>query len=226
MDRVDGRWTVKRLSVVIGLLLCSAVILGVTGCQDISTPETTTTSLLETTTSIAETTTTTIAETTTTASSSAGSSAAATTTTTLTPLVGALAAPKPKDKLLKGTWTWDVDKDVDGGGSNADIWYRIADEVVHYLEPQNGAGLARISGKSFDSVDRDALQALSYTSTPLYTESVDDPDVLMEGDVFALRTNTGQYVKLQVSGYEPRALSDGTVLPRYNIRLRYVIYPR
>jgi len=128
--------------------------------------------------------------------------------------------------LLKGTWTWDLDKDVDGGGSNADIWYRIADELVHSLEPQNGAGLARISGGSFDSVDRATLQALSYTSTPLYTESVDDPDVLMPGDVFGLHTNTGQYVKLQVIGYESQTLSDGTVLSRYNIRLRYVIYPR
>lgn len=213
-----------RLTVL--LVLGCTLVLGLAACDSLQ-DTTTTAEVASTTTLAAETTTTVAAETTTTAS--AGSSSAApvpTTTTKATSAMGALPAPKPKEKLLKGTWTWDIDNNVDGGGGDADVWYRIADELVHYLEAQNGAGFARVTGKSFDSLDRAALQAMSYTTTRLDTEGVDDPNVLDVGDVFAMHTNTGQYAKLQVVGYEPTTLNDGTVLNRYNIRLRYVLYPR
>ena len=70
------------------------------------------------------------------------------------------------------------------------------------------------------------MQAAAYTSDPLATERVDDPNVLWVGAIIAMRTNTGQYAKIEVAGFEAVTLSDGTVLGRHNIRLRYVLYPR
>ena len=115
--------------------------------------------------------------------------------------------------------------DADGAGSDSDVWYRIVSEVEHYVEPQNGAAFARIS-KPFSAVTRSDLQGAKYGSGRLATEGVDDPDVLNVGDVIALRTNTGQYAKIEIAGFEAYTLSDGMTYPRYNVRLRYVLYPR
>ena len=222
---MNWRWMVKRLSIVLGLTLCCLTVSICAGCQDISTAGSTTSTLLETTTSLAETTTSAGPQTTTTTSAGAGPRAGVTTTTKPASSIGALPEPTPKVKLLKGTWAWDVDADVDGVGPNADVWYRIVSEVEHYLEPQNGAAFARIS-KPFDAVTRADLQGATYRSGRLATEGVDDLNVLNAGDVIALRTSTGQYAKLEVAGYEPYTASDGMTYNRYNIRLRYVLYPR
>lgn len=222
----------KKVCLAVGLLCCSAMVLGIVGCEDLSSASTTTTTLLETTTSLGETTTSAILETTTslalqtTTTAGAGASAnAAATTTTLASSGGALPGPTPKVKLLKGTWTWDVDADVDGGGPNADIWYRIVNELEHYLEPQNGAALAHVS-KSFGEVTLSDLQGIKYGSGRLATQDEDDLNALNVGDVIALRTSTGQYAKMEVAGYEQFTASDGITYQRYNIRLRYVLYPK
>lgn len=213
------------------LALCCVAIISVTGCEDLR---------VTTNTFASDTTVTVVSDTTDTVAPGAGLDAASATTTTtiaaakpkasptttVSGAMGAIAAPQPKTKLLMGTCTWDVDGDVDGAVADADLHYVIADELVHYLQAQNGAGLARIVGKSFDAVGRSDLQAIAYTSNRLDTEGVDDPNVLMPGDVFALRTNTGQYAKMEVTGFEAVTLFDGSVYARYNIRLRYVLYPR
>ncbi len=213
------------LTLAIALVFGGAVVLGLVGCQDISSDATTSTATSETTTTSAgDTTTTAVDDTTTTSAGGANSKAAPSTTTTLAAM-GALADPAPKTKLLKGTWAWDVDGDADGAGSDSDVWYRIVSEVEHYVEPQNGAAFARIS-KPFSAVTRSDLQGAKYGSGRLATEGVDDPDVLNVGDVIALRTNTGQYAKIEIVGFEAYTLSDGMTYPRYNVRLRYVLYPR
>ncbi len=213
------------LSLVMALALGVAAVVGLVGCQDISSDVTTSTAIAATTTTAEGATTTTSAGvTTTTAGGGADPKVAPSTTTTLAAM-GALTEPAPKTKLLKGTWAWDVDGDVDGAGANADVWYRIVNELEHYLEPQNGAALARMS-KSFGAVTRSDLQGANYGSGRLATQGVDDPDVLNVGDVIALRTNTGQYVKIEIVGFEAQTLGDGMTYPRYNVRLRYVLYPR
>lgn len=210
----------KKLCVLLGLVLSLAAVLAVVGCDSLE-DESTTVSLETTTSEDGQTTTTTSTEATTTTVK-----ALSTTTTTVSSAMGALPAPTPKDKLLRGTWTWDIDADVDGAGADSDLWYRIEDELVHYLQLQNGASVARVSGRSFDAVDRTYLMGLKYGAEKLYTASVDDPDVLVEGSVIAVKTSTGQYAKIEVVGFDPQRLSDGTILPRYNLRLRYVIFPR
>lgn len=214
-----------KTCLTLALALCCVMALSVAGCEDMSRTAATTAASATATTVGPETTTTGAGETTTTAApattttASAKPGTASTTKTTAAP-----AAPAATDKLLKGTWTWDVDANVDGAGAGADLQNSAVSEVEMYLEPLNGAGLARIAGKPFNAVGLSDLLAAAYSTDRLATEGVDDPNVLMPGDVIALLTDNGQYAKLQIVAFEPEILSDGTTLNRYNVRLRYVLY--
>jgi hypothetical protein len=232
---------VNRTRLALASVLCSVVVLGVAACEDISATSTATTVGPEVSTTVAEDLTTTLpGETTTvlgpetttadlatgtTAGTGANPGSAPTTTTTLPQATGTTTGPTPVTKLLKGTYEWDVDANVDGAGAANDLWYEIVDELVHYLQPENGAQLARLVGKKFDAVGLSDLQAAAYSSNGLATQGVDDPNVLMPGDVIALFTNGGHYVKMEVAGFEPYTDSNGWNYPRYNIRFRYVLYP-
>ena len=208
----------KKICLTIALALCCVAVLGVIGCEDVATTTTTTTATVS-----AETTSTAPAETTTTAASTSTTAAPTTTSkappkaTTTTPPTK--AGPAPKEHLLKGTWEWDVDAD-----GTPDIWYQIVDELVHYLVPVNGAEFAQITGKTFAAVGLSDLHGAAYSSNGLATEGVDDPNVLMPGDIIGLRTDTARYAKLKVAGFEPHTAPDGIVYSRYYIRLQYVLY--
>ena len=107
----------KKVSLAVGFLLCCVVVLGTAGCQDVSIAGSTTSTQVETTTSVGETTTTAgLEETTTSVSVSSGSAIVTTTTKEIISAEKPPPGPQPKNKLIKGTWTWDVDKNVDGGG--------------------------------------------------------------------------------------------------------------
>jgi hypothetical protein len=193
-------------------------VLSVMGCEDVATTTTTTTVAVS-----AETTTTAGAETTTTAAPTTTTTAAPTTTkappkaTTTTPPTK--AGPAPTEHFLKGTWEWDVDAD-----GAPDVWYQIVDELVHYLVPENGAGFALITSKTFAALGLGDLQSASYSTDRLATEGVDDPNVLMPGDVLGLRTSSGRYAKIEVVEVTSETIDGGMVISRYNVRLRYVLY--
>jgi hypothetical protein len=220
-----GRCDVKKTYLTLLLVLFCVTAFSLVGCQDMDTVTTTLES--DPTTSLALAPTTTV-----TAGPALGGLPTTVTmvslkvTTTVSPALGALKEPAPTVELLQGTATWDIDRDIDGALVGADIHYVIADELVHYLEAQNGAGFTRLFGKPFSTITRADLLSLAYASTRLDTEGVDDPNVLDVGSVFAVRTDTGQYAKIEVTGYEPETMNDGSVLPRYSIRLRFVLYPR
>jgi hypothetical protein len=216
---------VKKTCLTLLLVLFCATAFSLAGCQDID--------MVTTTLESGPTTSLTLAPNTTVTTGPALGGLPTTVTmvslkvtTTTGSAMGALTEPAPTVELLRGTATWDIDRDIDGAVAGADIHYRIVDELVHYLEAQNGAGFARIIGKSFSAVTRSDLLSLTYTSTRLDTEGVDDPNVLDVGSVFAVRTDTGQYAKIEVTGYEPETMNDGSVYARYSIRLRFVLYPR
>lgn len=207
----------KRTCLTIALALCCVAVLSVMGCEDVSMITTTTTAAVsaETTTTVGAETTTTAASTTTTAAPTTTTAAPKATTTSPTTKAG----PAPKEHFLKGTWEWDVDAD-----GTPDIWYLIVDELVHYLVPVNGAEFAQITGKTFAAVSLSDLHAASYSTDRLATEGVDDPNVLMPGDIIGLRTNTARYAKIEVAEFISETVPGGMVYPRYNMRLRYVLY--
>jgi hypothetical protein len=224
----------KRVKFLAGLLATAVLVMTASvslGCTDLQgeTDSTTTTiaGLSESTsTTLPNATTSATAGATTTTTKKPFSPAAMTTSTTsgMGVLVG---APAPKDKLLRGTYTWDIDSNTDGGGSSADIDYHQISDWERYLEPVNGARFCVVQGttvflvgENFDTLSLSDLQNESYTTDRI---SVSDTNPAIDvGSIIAVSTSAGKYAKIEVTGFEPR--SDGTVA-KQNMRLRYVLYP-
>ena len=95
--------------------------------------------------------------------------------------------------VLKGTFTFDLETGIQGGVSaNADIWWDQMTTVARQMVPQNGAGILNLGAVDFDSLSASGLQKLPYGSTPI-PGSNDATNKLVNGDVFAVRTNAGNF---------------------------------
>jgi hypothetical protein len=123
--------------------------------------------------------------------------------------------PVAQEKLIWGTWTWDIDANSDQVSADSDLFWEMATATERYLVPMNGAAIALLYGASFDALTPDVLRAASY-STEAVSASDNNP-VLDVGTVLAVRTTAGAYAKLQVIGFEPAGL-------KYNIRFAYVLF--
>ena len=114
---------------------------------------------------------------------------------------------------LKGTYLFDLDAGVQSvmGGvlPGADIWWD-----VHVtgggkgpggfgwqgaMTPQNSAGIINLGAVEFGSLTCAYLQTLAYATTPIVGNSVAaTTNKLVNGDVFAVQTTNGNYVKVLV----------------------------
>lgn len=196
----------KTSRMVLLLVFCCAVAIAAGACGTIE--ETTTTTGADATTTLAPTTTAAPETTTTT-------EAPATTTTTVAPAPG----PVAQDKVVKGTWSWDIDSDTDGSSPGADLWWRQASSTERYLVPKNDAEFALLSGETFESLDLADLQAATYSTDPLSASDVGA--VIDAGSIVAVHTTEGAYAKLLVTGFQP--LEDPPRL-KYYIVFSYVLY--
>jgi len=103
--------------------------------------------------------------------------------------------------VLKGTFTFDLETGIQGGVSaNADIWWDQMTTVARQMVPQNGAGILNLGAVDFASLSASGLQKLPYGSTPI-PGSNDATNKLVNGDVFAVRTNAGNFAKVHVVSY-------------------------
>jgi hypothetical protein len=103
--------------------------------------------------------------------------------------------------ILKGTWTFDLDSGVEGGAApNFDIWWEQQTAVLRQMVPQNGAMIANLGVVDFNSLTPDTLQSLPYSTTPI-TGNNDASNKLVTGDVFAVKTTSGNYAKVKVLAY-------------------------
>jgi hypothetical protein len=111
---------------------------------------------------------------------------------------------------LQGTFSFDFD----GGGqtsSGADVFWRQQTSVERKLEPQNGAQLVNLGVVNFDGLAPESLQGLAYSSSSINGNN-DSSNQLVTGDVFAVRTSSGNLAKVKV------------VLYGYNLSLQWVTY--
>lgn len=189
------------------LVLCCAVAVGVAACDTIE-----------------ETTTTAAADTTTLAPTTTAAPAPAATTTTAAPAPAATtttAAPGPvaQDKVVKGTWSWDIDTDTDGSSPGADLWWEQVSATERYLVPKNGAEFALLSGATFESLDLSDLQAATYSTDRL--SASDTGAVIDAGSIVAVHTTEGSYAKLLVTGFQPL---ESPPRLKYYIVFSYVLY--
>jgi hypothetical protein len=107
---------------------------------------------------------------------------------------------------INGTFSYDFDL-VD----NTDVFWEQVTSTIREMAPQNGAEVANIGATNFTNVTAVQLQGLSYSTTPIDGNN-DGTNKLVAGDVWAVHTDGGHYVKVKVVTYG------------YNIVLDYVLY--
>ncbi|MEN8443556.1 MAG: hypothetical protein ABG776_00930, partial [Cyanobacteria bacterium J06555_13] len=125
---------------------------------------------------------------------------------------------------LRGTWTFDLDTGVESGGSS-DIWWQQKTKTSRFMTPRGKAELAYLGAVDFDAITVHALQKQQYSKTPingslrthrliksLPRRPIPDPNKLKNNHVFAVKTNQGNYAKVQILEYG------------YNLKIRWVTY--
>jgi len=124
-------------------------------------------------------------------------------------------------KVIRGTWTWDIDSNSDGSRESADIWWEHVDDHERYLVPRNGAEIAVVKDRAFENLSFSDLNKMHFATGRLSASDA-EPDIDV-GTVLVVRTTDGNYAKLQVTGFDP--LKNGRHdIAKYDMRLRYVLY--
>lgn len=99
--------------------------------------------------------------------------------------------------ILHGTFLFDFDTGTEGSG---DVWWEQVDATVRQMVPQGTAQIVNIGVVDFNSVTPTSLQGLAYSTTPIDGNN-DASNQLVNGDVFAVLTNGGNFAKVQVLNY-------------------------
>jgi sugar lactone lactonase YvrE len=103
--------------------------------------------------------------------------------------------------VIKGTWIFDCETGTLGGlGTTGDIWWEQIDTVKRQMVPQNGAKIVNLGPVDFNSLTHVELQNLPYGTTPIPGNN-DASNKLVNGDVFAVLTNAGNFTKIKVLNY-------------------------
>lgn len=113
--------------------------------------------------------------------------------------------------ILKGTWTFDFDTGAEGPATGADVWWDQQTDTLRQMVAVSGAQLYNIGVTDFDTLSAAQLQGLAY-STAAIPGNNDATNRLVNGDVFAVKTNAGNYAKVQVTNYG------------YDLSIRWVTY--
>lgn len=125
---------------------------------------------------------------------------------------GATIVASSNSTTWKGTWIMDFETGVQGGlDAVGDVFWRQMTSVKREMQPRNSAQLAYLGHVNYNTLSFAQLAALTYTSDPI-NGSANRANQLTNGAVFAVRTNQGNYTKVQVINYD------------YNIEVRWRTY--
>jgi hypothetical protein len=115
-------------------------------------------------------------------------------------------------KILKGTWTFDLENGNEGGvGPGFDIWWEQQTQIARQMVPINNARIVNLGVVGFNAITSDTLQYLPYGTTPIHGNN-DATNKLVPGDVFAVLTKQGNYAKVKVLSYG------------YDLNIKWVTY--
>ena len=114
--------------------------------------------------------------------------------------------------VLKGTFLFDFDSGIQSGPSpNTDVFWEQETTVLRRMTPENSAQIVNLGAVDFNSINAAYLQTLSYSTTPIPGNN-DATNQLTANDVFAVRTTSGNYAKVQVITYG------------YDLTIRWITY--
>ena len=99
---------------------------------------------------------------------------------------------------LRGTWLFDFDAGHEG--TTGDVWWEQHTATRRSLEASGGARIVNLGHVNFANVTPALLQTLTYGTNGINGNN-DATNLLTPGDVFAVRTNLGNYAKVQVVSY-------------------------
>lgn len=103
--------------------------------------------------------------------------------------------------VLHGTYKFNFDTGTEGSGAGvSDVFWHQHTSTIRSMDPQGSAKIANIGVVNFNGVSAAELQGLSYSDTPLNGNN-DATNQLVNNDVFAVITNSGNYAKVQVINY-------------------------
>jgi hypothetical protein len=118
--------------------------------------------------------------------------------------------------ILKGTFCFDFDTGTESVPGNPlappfDVFWEQQTSVLRRMDAITPAQIVNLGVADFNSITADTLASLTYSATPI--DGNNDPtNKLVTGDVFAVRTNQGNYAKVKVLNYG------------YNLQLQWVTY--
>jgi hypothetical protein len=121
-----------------------------------------------------------------------------------------LAVVSTGTATLHGTSAFDLDTGAEAA-AGGDISWEQHNSVVRTMEPVGAAQIANIGVVVFSAVTPAVLQHLAYVSSGI-GGNADATNQLVVGDVFAVRTNGGNYAKVQVIAYG------------YDLRIQWTTY--
>jgi hypothetical protein len=113
---------------------------------------------------------------------------------------------------LRGTWLFDFDTGAETS-EGADVWWEQKTHTERCMVPRVNAKIVNLGVIDFEAFSPEQLPGLPYSVTPI-DGSIDplNRNQLVNGDVFAVLTNGGNYAKVQVLAYD------------YNLQIRWITY--
>ncbi|HVB22082.1 MAG TPA: protein kinase [Ktedonobacteraceae bacterium] len=111
---------------------------------------------------------------------------------------------------IQGTFQFSFDSGTQVS-SNGDVWWNQIDSTQRQMVPQGSATIVNLGSVDFNALNFTDLQGESYGTTPIDGNN-DSSNLLINGDVFAVHTNGGNYAKVLVVAYG------------YNIQIQWVTY--
>ncbi len=103
---------------------------------------------------------------------------------------------------LRGTWSFDFEEGREAVSTwqSPDIWWEQLTSVKRQMVPSAGAAIINLGFVDFEAVSVTDLKNYSYRRTPILGDD-DGANLLLPGDVFAVRTGWGSYSKTEVLRY-------------------------
>lgn len=102
---------------------------------------------------------------------------------------------------IPGTFHFDVDfGKVTGESRTSDLFWQQQTAVLRQMAPENGATLVNLGVRDFDSIRGETLPDLSYSTAPIPGNAL-GTNLLVPGDVFAVRSTEGNFSKVKVVTY-------------------------
>ena len=123
-----------------------------------------------------------------------------------------LSAFSEGQSKVPGKWTFDLDRGT-AGSTDVDFLWKQENGINRYLVPKNGAKLAIIGLRDIDSVTREDLVRLEYSSE-IINGSNNNDNRIPEGSVVGYITSQRRYGKFVIIEYG------------YDLKIHWVTYPR